>query len=129
MLSILIFVFNRLTWGVLDLEEHSSYICQFPQKDIGCLTEGDNGADYNGTASKTAFGQECLRWDTEGLPELDADQKNWSHNHCRNPGGEDPEPICFVNMEAPDPCLIPKCQDRMVILEIVKMQRVSNFNV
>ena len=106
-----------MTWEALGLEEHAGYICQFPQKNIGCLTEGDIGANYNGTASRTASGLECLRWDTPGLEQLDPNQTNWSHNYCRNPGIEDESPICFVNLEdqnVPDYCQIPKCGKRPV---------------
>ena len=108
------YIFNRLTWDVLDLEGRSAYICEYPQKHIGCLETGDNGANYNGTASKTWLGQECLRWDTEGLPQLDSSQGSWSHNYCRNPGGEDTDPICFANFEEPAICIIPRCQQRKV---------------
>ena len=103
-----------MTWDVLDLEERSAYICEYPQKDIGCLETGDSGADYNGTASKTWSGQECLRWDTEGLTQSYQAQEGWSHNYCRNPGGEEDAPICFVNLEEPDICIIPKCKERPV---------------
>ena len=99
---------------MLELEERAAYICQFSQKKIGCLTEGDNGVDYNGTASKTWSGQECLRWDTPGIEQLDPAQANWSHNYCRNPGGVDNSPICFISLEEPDSCHIPKCQNRPV---------------
>ena len=108
-------ILPRLIWGTLQLDEKAAYICQFPKKDIGCLTEGDNGADYNGIASKSANGQECLRWDSHGLEQLDPNQSNSSHNYCRNPGGEDFAPSCFINNEQPDYCEIPKCQDRGVI--------------
>ena len=124
----LIYVFYRLTWDVLDLEERSAYICQFPQKEIGCLETGDNGADYNGTASKTWSGQKCLRWDTEGLPQLDSSQGSWSHNYCRNPGGEETHPICFVNLEEPDICIIPKCQQRGVSKNFLNNQK-ENINI
>ena len=105
--------FYSLTWSVLDLEERSPYICQFPQKKIGCLTEGDNGADYNGTASKTWTGQHCLRWDTEGAEQLYSDQKSWAHNYCRNPEGADDLPHCLTDGGI-DYCALPKCENRPV---------------
>ena len=99
----------------MDLDEKAAYICQLPQKDIGCLNDGNNGADYNGTASKSASGEECLRWNTiHQNHQIHPNQTQWAHNYCRNPGGEDLTPICFVNLEEYDSCAIPKCQNRPV---------------
>ena len=106
-------VLLRWVWGTLDGEEEAPYICQFPQKNIGYLTEGDNGVDYNGTASKTASGQDCVNWNTPGIEQI-GQLSSWSHNYCRNPGGEDDVPGCFTDLESYDYCDIPKSQSRHV---------------
>ena len=119
----------RLIWDTLDLRIKVGYICQFPQKDIGCIIEGDASSNYNGTVDKSENGHPCIRWDTiyrkengnnalfqtVGLTENDdIDQKKWAHNYCRNPGGEDPSPFCFINAVDIEYCDIPSCRERKV---------------
>lgn len=71
-----------------------------------------NGQEYRGTAATTLTGLKCAYWSeqiflrTSDYPELFG-----GHNFCRNPGGSESQPWCFVH--APEVrkelCDIPKC--------------------
>ena len=74
---------------------------------IGCLEPGEK---YEGSASQTAFGDACLPWNTPGLPLLFEDQNKWNHNYCRNSGGVDDIPICYIDESNFDECEIPRCE-------------------
>ena len=76
----------------------------------------EDGRDYRGVASRTVSNQECLPWNsqftvgaakTSEHPELIG-----GHNYCRNPGGIELQPWCFVG-PASRPhrefCSLPKC--------------------
>ncbi|KAH9517899.1 Inactive tyrosine-protein kinase transmembrane receptor ror1 [Dermatophagoides farinae] len=57
----------------------------------------DRGQSYRGTASQTQSGAKCLYWSqqiflrTSEYPELTG------HNYCRNPGGREEQPWCYVH--------------------------------
>ena len=58
---------------------------------------------------------ELLLYETLGLTEEDdIDQIDWTHNYCRNLGG-DPAPACFINPSDIDYCDIPSCTERQVM--------------
>lgn len=76
-----------------------------------CYT--DDGRDYRGTASRTESRQECLAWNRQHVvksaenPELIG-----GHNYCRNPGGSELRPWCFVEGDARprrEFCALHKC--------------------
>ena len=73
---------------------------------IGCLNPSEK---YEGSANQTAFGDACLPWSTPGLTKLFADQDKWNHNYCRNDGGFDDIPICYIDKFEYDECEIPSC--------------------
>ena len=101
---------NYLFWTTADLDQTSSFICESPMLNIGCLEEA-NGADYKGKASRSSSGEECLAWSGAGLKEIFEGQSSWHHNYCRNPNGEESDPFCFTSQEEFDYCDIPKCGD------------------
>ena len=95
-------------WKYEDLSSSLPFICQAPSQDIGCLKQGEK---YQGSASQTKFGEQCLPWNTPGLPQLFADQQNWNHNYCRNSGGgADDIPICYIDNSNYDECEVPICE-------------------
>ena len=82
----------------------------------------DNGKNYRGTVSKTVTGVECVAWNeqifykTVDYPELIG-----GHNYCRNPGGMDSQPWCFIkNLEMGRVlCDVPKCCELYDSLNVV----------
>ncbi|XP_022248276.1 inactive tyrosine-protein kinase transmembrane receptor ROR1-like isoform X1 [Limulus polyphemus] len=72
------------------------------------------GEDYRGVMSHTISGHECQHWShqifyhTSDYPELIG-----GHNFCRNPGGMESQPWCFVadQQVRKEMCEIPKCVD------------------
>ncbi len=77
-------------WSLEDLRQRLAFVCERPQKDIGCV-RGD-GADYAGAANRGETGDECVGWDSPQLSfVLDEDDiRNLGplqgNNFCRNPG-------------------------------------------
>ncbi len=61
------------------------------------------------TENYSEGGQTCLSWNTPGLTPIFEGQDTWSHNFCRNPGGKEEGPICYVDEHNIDNCQIPKC--------------------
>ncbi|RWS13738.1 tyrosine-protein kinase transmembrane receptor ROR1-like protein [Dinothrombium tinctorium] len=72
----------------------------------------DNGEQFRGTVSRTLSGHDCYPWNqqvfykTTDYPELIG-----GHNFCRNPGGMEQRPWCFVREPElrKEPCDVPKC--------------------
>ena len=64
-----------------------------------CLKNSDpTGADYSGSLSISESGSTCLKWNDPSLSfQLWETQKYIQHNYCRNPGGEDEAPFCFIS--------------------------------
>ncbi|XP_076353151.1 inactive tyrosine-protein kinase transmembrane receptor ROR1-like isoform X1 [Tachypleus tridentatus] len=81
-------------------EEHTCYV--------------GTGEDYEGTLSHTISGHKCQHWShqifyrTSDYPELIG-----GHNFCRNPGGMENQPWCFIAdpQVRKEMCHIPKCVD------------------
>ena len=73
---------------------------------IGCLNPGEK---YEGSANQTTSGNSCLPWSTPGLQRLFKDQDKWNHNYCRNSGGFDEIPFCYVDKSRYGECEIPIC--------------------
>ena len=86
-------------WALEDLHERLPFICEKPQKDIGCY-EG-NGASYQGIANRGEAGDLCLNWTSPYLNSVlneaqIANLGDLNHNHCRNPDNDD-APWCIGN--------------------------------
>ncbi|UXI17807.1 glutamate [NMDA] receptor [Sarcoptes scabiei] len=79
----------------------------------------DRGQTYRGTDSQTQSGAQCLYWSqqiflrTSEYPELTG------HNYCRNPGGREGQPWCYVHDFRKEFCDIPKCFDQYLWFYIV----------
>ena len=79
----------------------------------------DRGQSYRGTASQTQSGAKCLYWSqqiflrTSEYPELTG------HNYCRNPGGREEQPWCYVHDFRKEFCDIPKCFDQYLWFYII----------
>ncbi|XP_073824727.1 tyrosine-protein kinase transmembrane receptor Ror isoform X2 [Musca autumnalis] len=75
-----------------------------------------DGSSYRGTLATSVSGKKCLRWswlmkDLSDYPEL------VGQNYCRNPGGIEEKPWCFVDdnsfNKVIEPCNIPRCTDNV----------------
>ena len=77
----------------------------------------EDGRDYRGVASRTVNKQECLPWNRQtAIKTADNPELIGGHNYCRNPGGVEVQPWCFVpGVEGPNSrprrefCSLPKC--------------------
>ena len=88
-------------WALEDLHERLPFICEKPQKDIGCYV--GNGASYQGIANRGEAGDLCLNWTSPYLNlvlnEVQiANLGDLNHNHCRNPDNDD-APWCIGNFD------------------------------
>lgn len=95
-------------WTLEDLDQKLPFICEMPQLDVGC-SEDSSGADYNGTASTGESGKACIPWNTPEVPQVFEGQSAWNHSFCRNPGGQEEAPVCFIDAKNYDLCEIPRC--------------------
>lgn len=73
-----------------------------------------NGVSYRGTESRTVSGRICEPWSENQLYMRTADHPELigGHNFCRNPGGSEVQPWCFVTTEhsvAKEACVVPMC--------------------
>ncbi|KAK9506432.1 hypothetical protein O3M35_008374 [Rhynocoris fuscipes] len=94
------------------------YICKRPANKIGCIM--GTGLNYRGGANVSITGTLCLPWDSNEVAPLlkykvsEADKKLSlsGHNYCRNAGGTDSQPWCFVRKlggVTKEYCDIPQC--------------------
>ena len=76
-----------------------------------------DGYDYDGDDNTTADGNLCVPWSDSRISSLNIsyveDQKDMTHNFCRNPTRTGSEPWCFVESDndtiIQEDCSIPKC--------------------
>ena len=103
-------------WSLAHLTTKLPFICERPQKDIGCVS--GNGESYTGTANRGESGDICLPWDSpeagfvlneDELVAIGVYDHGKDFNHCRNPDG-DSSPWCLAPNGEFDYCDIPKCQ-------------------
>ncbi|EFX68694.1 hypothetical protein DAPPUDRAFT_10825, partial [Daphnia pulex] len=64
----------------------------------------EDGRDYRGIASRTTSKQDCLPWNRQAaVKSADHSELIGGHNYCRNPGGVEVQPWCFVaGVEGPN---------------------------
>ena len=120
-----------LTWLKLLKVKAVSFICLLHlldckagkslQHNLFIVTEqscyNEDGRDYRGIASHTTSKQECLPWNRQvAVKSSDHSELIGGHNYCRNPGGVEIQPWCFVaGSEGPNSrprrefCSLPKC--------------------
>ena len=103
-------------WSLEQLKTSLPFICEGPQKNIGCTCEEK---PYLGNANRTVsgIGVPCVPWKNhfvsnilsqEELETLKLDEHDDAFNHCRNPDG-DSIPWCIVENGEFDYCDIPEC--------------------
>lgn len=101
----------------LDLYDFALFT-NFMNLNSGCVI--GRGEDYKGAANTTASGLPCLPWDhpkvQEGLARRFTPQERSArltgHNYCRNLGGNDRHPWCFVEGKGnSEYCAIPQCYE------------------
>ncbi|XP_026679374.1 uncharacterized protein LOC103509181 [Diaphorina citri] len=98
----------------------STYTLWFTKKN-GCIK--DKGKDYKGNANVTRLGFNCLSWDNPSvLSALEYEVSEnarkallTGHDHCRNPGGREDMPWCYILTNVgivKDYCDIPSCRTK-----------------
>ena len=87
-------------WGVEAFDKKNSFVCEFPPDNIGCIADNDpEGAKYAGAASFDKNGIACIPWGQSGSSEF----SSLRHSQCRNPGGENVVPYCFIGVRSLKP--------------------------
>ena len=114
-------------WKYQDLYMALPFVCQAPLKDIGCLEDPlDQSNQYEGTASITEFGDECIPWNTPALQGfLYPNQSIWDHNYCRKIS-QNKGPSCFYfdsegQLTEDEICSIPLCSSPELHSDIGKL--------
>jgi len=73
----------------------------------------EDGRDYRGVASRTVSNQECLPWNRQSAVKTSEHAELiGGHNYCRNPGGIELQPWCFVGPDSRprrEFCSLSKC--------------------
>ena len=74
------------------------------------------GENYHGTIKHTKERKKCVRWSSTGLPFLRAEDfpdDSLDHNSCRNPGGSQTVPWCYIQVEPPEyqHCRVTLCRE------------------
>ncbi|XP_065079772.1 tyrosine-protein kinase transmembrane receptor Ror-like [Ochlerotatus camptorhynchus] len=79
----------------------------------------ENGFSYRGILNKSNTGKPCMRW-SKLMREISNYPELAGHNYCRNPGGEQASPWCYVDLKKNiEFCEITRCSERMWIYIIV----------
>ncbi len=112
-------------WDLQDLDVKLPYVCESTQLNIGCMRD-QIGTDYDGSAKKTEGGETCLPWNTTGLLQIFDGQSQWNHSYCRNPGGLDERPLCFIDSETYDYCSIPRCGEQTQRRDTTNIAAICN---
>ena len=96
----------------------------------------EDGRDYRGVASRTNSKQECLSWNRQlSIKSSDHPELIGGHNFCRNPGGAEIQPWCFVEgldgSQRPrrEFCSLPKCCKNIFFFKFInhKMNEFISF--
>lgn len=90
-----------------------------------------SGKSYRGTVKTSASGRPCLRWAHHfNLPISDFPELAGRHSYCRNPGGKEIQPWCYVdvnNKMQKEFCNIPKCVENLWIYAVVGFVLTGGF--
>ncbi|XP_012287594.1 tyrosine-protein kinase transmembrane receptor Ror isoform X2 [Orussus abietinus] len=77
-----------------------------------------SGNQYRGVTNVSASGRPCLRWSEHfNLPIADYPELRGNHSYCRNPGGNEAQPWCYVDSNhkmLKEFCDIPRCEDLLI---------------
>ncbi|XP_008545729.1 tyrosine-protein kinase transmembrane receptor Ror isoform X1 [Microplitis demolitor] len=102
---------------------------QNAEEDVNCYW--GNGITYNGTVNYSIYNRPCLKWlhqfnlQISEYPEL-----RGRHSYCRNPGGKEAQPWCYVdvnNKMQKEPCRIMKCVDKIWIYVTISFVLSAGF--
>ncbi|XP_034937678.1 tyrosine-protein kinase transmembrane receptor Ror isoform X2 [Chelonus insularis] len=102
---------------------------QNAQENVDCYW--GNGVTYNGTVNYSISNRPCLKWlDHYNLPLSDYPELRGRHSYCRNPGGKEAQPWCYVdanNKMQKEPCVIMKCVDKIWIYVTISFVLSAGF--
>ncbi|XP_044261607.1 tyrosine-protein kinase transmembrane receptor Ror-like [Tribolium madens] len=91
----------------------------------------DNGELYRGVQNMSEFGNKCLRWAHQFHIHLSEHPELTGHNYCRNPGGVESQPFCYVDGDPirRETCDVTKCTYVVWMYVIGIFIAVSVFSV
>ncbi|XP_044594161.1 tyrosine-protein kinase transmembrane receptor Ror isoform X1 [Cotesia glomerata] len=102
---------------------------QNAEEDVNCYW--GNGMTYNGTVNYSIFNRPCLKWIHQfNLQISDYPELRGRHSYCRNPGGKEAQPWCYVdvnNKMQKEPCRIMKCVDKIWIYVTIICVLLAGF--
>ncbi|KAL7299022.1 hypothetical protein TKK_0008118 [Trichogramma kaykai] len=107
---------------------------------IGIITEDvrenekcfwGNGQSYRGPVNNSITGRPCMRWINQfNLQISEHIELAGRHSYCRNPGGTEQQPWCYVdvnNLSQKEVCNIPKCVEDIWIYSVVGFILAGGF--
>ncbi|XP_055537399.1 tyrosine-protein kinase transmembrane receptor Ror [Wyeomyia smithii] len=85
----------------------------------------ETGITYRGILAKSNSDKPCMRW-SKLMREISNYPELAGHNYCRNPGGEQASPWCYVDLKKTiEFCEIQRCSERMWLYLIVSFVAFS----
>ena len=72
-------------------------------------------------------GHTCLAWNAPGLQKIFEGQESWDHNFCRNPGGLEEGPLCYIDEHNVDLCQVEQLANLFLFL-VCRFRVENNIN-
>lgn len=102
---------------------------QVAQESDDCYT--GNGQSFTGKVKYSRSGLPCIQWSHHfNLKISDYPELVGRHSYCRNPGGKEAQPWCYVdanNKMQKEPCAITKCWEDLWIYVSVGLILLAGF--